>query len=400
MSGAGPARQAALFARGGGTRVPLDPGGLEAAASAAMAPEAFAYLAGGAGAERTLAANRAAFRRWCIVPRMLRDVSRRDMSVELFGRRLPFPLLLAPIGALDLAHPLGERAVARAAAAAGIPLVVSSQASATLEECAAAGGAGPRWFQLYWGRSDAVAQSLVRRAERAGYGAVVLTVDNALLGWRPRDLAVGYLPYLRGHGIAHYASDPVFRAELAGSVRQAEGAGAGEDFAGAAIRHFAATFSRPSLAWDDLARLRGMTRLPLLLKGILHPGDALRAVEAGFDGVIVSNHGGRQLDGAVAALDALPSVAGAVDGRVPVLFDSGIRTGTDVVCALALGATAVLLGRPYVYGLALAGEEGVSEVIANLTAELDLALALSGCPAVTDLSRDLLVAHAGPSALH
>ncbi|UFN49449.1 alpha-hydroxy-acid oxidizing protein [Roseomonas sp. OT10] len=414
-TGGGRRHQAAIYTAGFAGRrpaVPVAPEALERAALERLGARAGAYVAGGAGMERTMAANRAAFDRHRLVPRVLRDVSARDLSVELFGRRLPLPLLLAPIGVLEMAHRRADLAAARAAAAEGVPFVTSSQASHPLEAIAAACGDGPRWFQLYWSARDELAASFLRRAEAAGYEAVVVTLDTTQLGWRPRDLDLGYLPFLRGRGLANYLSDPVFRglpddraaagekpplgllslpaiAELLrawpggplaalGQARQAV----------AAVRRFIALYSRPDLTWDDLPRLRRMTGLPILLKGILHPDDARRALEAGMDGIIVSNHGGRQVDGAVAALDALPAVTAAVAGRVPVLFDSGIRTGADAAKALALGARAVLLGRPYAYGLALAGEAGVRAVIRHLAAELDLTLALCGCrtPAELDAS--------------
>lgn len=406
-------RQRGIFVGGVGGRrpaVPTSAARLEEAARQAMSAEAFAYVAGGAGGESTMDANRAAFERWRIVPRMLRDVSRRDTSVELFGRRLPAPLLLAPIGVLEMAHPEADLAVARAAAATGVPFLFSSQASVPMETCAAAMGDAPRWFQLYWSRSDALVRSFVGRAEACGCGAIVLTLDTTMLGWRPRDLDLAYLPFLRGMGIAQYTSDPVFRASLAEPLDEEAPApkppvnlssltAFGQMLrrypgpraeARAAVQRFVATYSRPSLTWSDLAFLRGLTRLPILLKGILHPDDARMAVEHGMDGVIVSNHGGRQVDGAIGALDALPGVADAVGGRVPVLFDSGVRGGADVFRALALGATAVCLGRPYAYGLAVAGEEGVREVIGNVIAEFDLTLGLAGCTSVAEVTRDTL----------
>jgi lactate 2-monooxygenase len=360
-----------------------------------------------------MAANRAAFDRYRIVQRALRDVSNRDLSVELFGRRLPLPLLLAPIGVLEMAHRQADLAAARAAAAEGIPFVASSQASRPLEAIAEACGDGCRWFQLYWSSRNELTESFVRRAEKAGYEAIVITLDTTELGWRPRDLDRGYLPFLRGRGIANYVSDPVFHSlpvedgEL--NSRPQPGLGAlwsvlellrswpegplnalasGEALR--AVRRFIAIYSRPDLTWDDLPFLRERTRLPILLKGILHPDDARRAVDAGVDGVIVSNHGGRQVDGAVAALDSLPGVADAIGGRIPVLFDSGVRSGADVVKALCLGARAVLVGRPYVYGLALAGEEGVRDVIGDLAADLDLTLGLSGHRRLADLDRSAL----------
>jgi lactate 2-monooxygenase len=414
----GRARQRTVFVAGVGGRrpaVPTDAARLEERARAAMSAEGFAYVAGGAGAEATMRANRAAFDRWRILPRMLRDVSTRDLATTLFGRRLEAPLLLAPIGVLEMAHPRADLAVARAAAAEGVPFVFSNQASVPMEACAAAMGGGPRWFQLYWSRDDALVASFVRRAEACGCEAIVLTLDTTMLGWRTRDLDLAYLPFLRGMGIAQYVSDPVFRASLAAPLEDAGpevkpavnahslgalakmlrrypgslAARGGE--ARRAVQRFVATYSRPSLTWDDLAYLRGLTRLPILLKGIQHPEDARLAVAHGMDGIVVSNHGGRQVDGAVGALDALPGVVEAVAGAVPVLFDSGVRGGADAFKALALGAAAVCLGRPYAYGLAIAGEAGVREVIANVRAELDLTMGLAGCASLRDVGPGCLV---------
>jgi isopentenyl diphosphate isomerase/L-lactate dehydrogenase-like FMN-dependent dehydrogenase len=340
---------------------------------------------------------------------MLRDVSARDTAVELFGRRLPAPVLLAPIGVLELAHREADLAAARAAASVGVPLIVSSQASRPMEEIAAAMGDAPRWFQLYWSTSDELVSSFVSRAERCGCEAIVITLDTTLLGWRTRDLELAYLPFLRGLGIAQYTSDRVFQeiVRQRGRTRSAQR----PTFAGlrtlrqlhrnvreldprVAVQTFTEIYSRPSLRWEDLLRIRELTSLPVLLKGILHPEDAQRALDAGFDGLIVSNHGGRQLDGAVATLDALPPITDVVGKRIPVLLDSGIRSGSDVLKALALGATAVLLGRPYVYGLAIDGETGVREVLLNLLADFDLALGLSGAAAVSDLEETTLTIRA------
>jgi lactate 2-monooxygenase len=390
--------------------VPVAPERLEAEALRRLGGDAAAYFGGSAGLENTAAANRAAFERWRIVPRMMRDVSQRDLSITLFGRTLPAPILLAPIGVLELAHREADLAAARAAATAGIPFVTSSQASRPMEAIASEIGTGPRWFQLYWSSRNELTASFVARAERAGYEAIVVTLDTTMLGWRTRDLDRGYLPFLRGRGIANYLSDPVFptlpvepgampslpRPGL-GALRSIRDLLATSRRFGrsprdtlAAVRRFLAIYSRPDLAWDDLGFLRDRTRLPILVKGILHPDDALLALAAGVDGLIVSNHGGRQIDGAIAALDALPAVAASVAGRVPVLFDSGVRSGADIVKALCLGASAVLIGRPYVYGLALAGEAGVAAVIANLIAELDLTLGLAGHRRIGDLDRSQL----------
>jgi len=258
--------------------------------------------------------------------------------------------------------------------------MLSTLSSHSLEQVAQTMGACPHWFQLYWPRDRDFTVSLLQRAEKAGYRALVVTLDSRLLGWRPRDLARSYLPFLRGEGIANYLSDPVFCAALARPPQ--------EDMA-AAIAHWAGMFSNPSATWDDLSFLRAHTRLPLVLKGILHPDDAHRAADHGIDAIVVSNHGGRQVDGAVAALDALPGVVAAAN-KMPVLFDSGIRTGADIIKALALGARTVLVGRPYVYGLALGGEAGVRAVLRALLAELDLTMALSGIARVAELSAELL----------
>jgi isopentenyl diphosphate isomerase/L-lactate dehydrogenase-like FMN-dependent dehydrogenase len=300
---------------------------------------------------------------------MLEDVSERDLSRTILGTRLPAPVLVAPIGVQSILHPDGELASARAAASVGVPYVASTAASHTLEEIAGAVGEGPRWYQLYWPRGEELAASLVRRAEAAGYTALVVTLDTWLLGWRPRDLQHAYLPFLQGVGIANYLADPVFCEALDAPP---------EEDPQAAVGHFVGVFSNPSVTWDDLAWLRSATRLPILLKGILHPDDARRAREAGVDGVIVSNHGGRQVDGAIATLDALPGVAEAVGDDLAVLLDSGVRSGADALKALALGAQAVLLGRPAMWGLALGGEEGVRRVLRAFLADFDLALALSG----------------------
>lgn len=413
----GPQQQSEIYLRGvGGDRpaVPIRPTELEARAASAMTREAAAYVIGGAGSEHTADANRAAFRARTIVPRVLRDVEHRDTSVTLFGDRLASPLLTAPIGVLELVHKDADLAVARACAAEGVPMVFSNQASVAMEQCAAALGDTPRWFQLYWSRSDAVVRSFVARAEACGCHAIVLTLDTTMLGWRPRDLDLAYLPFLRGMGIAQYISDPAFRAELElptptparkprvtphalGVLRDLmlRTPGALNDklrtgWPRKAVQRFVSTYSRPSLTWSDIASLRSMTSLPIVLKGVLHADDARLAVEHGVNGIVVSNHGGRQIDGAIASLDALPGVVRAVNGRMPVLLDSGVRSGADVFKAVALGATAVLLGRPYVYGLALAGEAGVREVLRSVRAEFDLTMGLAGCTRVADITPALL----------
>ncbi|WP_424640339.1 lactate 2-monooxygenase [Embleya sp. AB8] len=360
---------------------PTDATALEAAAGERLEPGPRGYVLGGAGGGATMRANREAFERRRIVPRMLRDVGTRDLSCSVLGAELPAPLLLGPIGVQSIVHPEGELATARAAAESGLPMVLSTASSYPLEEVAAASGAGTRWFQLYWPRDDDVTISLLARARAAGYTALVVTLDTWYLGWRPSDLDLAYLPFLRHIGIANYLSDPAFLAGLSRPVAADPTA---------ALVHWAAMFADPTKTWSDLAFLRENWIGPIVVKGVLHPDDARRARDAGLDGVVVSNHGGRQLDGAVAALDALPAVVAAVGAELTVLFDSGVRTGADLLKALALGARAVLLGRPYVYGLALGGEAGVRHVLRCLLAEFDLSMALSGHTRPTELQASLL----------
>lgn len=361
--------------------LPTDLGRLEQLAQERLPQAPFGYVAGGATSEATVRANRAAFDRVRLVPRMLRDVAVRRLERNVLGSELPAPLLLAPVGVQSILHPEAELATARAAAATGVGMVVSTASSQTMEEVAAAAGDGPRWFQLYWPRDPEVTASFLSRARAAGYRALVVTLDTWMLAWRPRDLDAAYLPFLLGEGCANYFSDPAFRAGLARSPE--------EDPEGA-VRHFLGMFSDPTKTWADLAFLRERWQGPILLKGVLHADDARRAVDAGMDGVVVSNHGGRQVDGAVGALDVLDAVVGAVRGRAAVLFDGGIRSGADICKALAMGAQAVLVGRPFAYGLGLDGEAGVSHVIRTLLADLDLTMALCGCPDVDDLRPDLL----------
>ncbi len=374
-----------IYARGLGNEMPKLPvasAALEGRAREVLSAEAFGYVAGGAGAERTMRANLQAFERWQIVPRMLRDVSVRDLSCSLLGTPMPAPVMLAPVGVQSIVHPEAELASSRAAASQGVPYILSTAASHTIEQVAEAMGEASRWYQLYWPKDRDLAESFVHRAEQAGYGAIVVTLDTWLLGWRPRDLGHAYLPFLKGEGVANYFSDPVFRAALERTPEQDPGP---------AIGHWAYQFANPSVTWSDLRWLREQTRLPIVLKGIVHEQDARRAVEEGVDGLIVSNHGGRQVDGAIGALEALPGVRAAAGGELPVLFDSGIRTGADVLKALALGADAVCLGRPYVWGLAAGGQEGVEQVLRCLLAELDLTLALSGYTSLEQLDGSSLI---------
>jgi len=385
-------------------RIPVRWPDLVEAARRRLGDDAWAYLAGASGTEATAAANAAAFDRHRVVPRVLRDTSARDLGVQLLGRRYPTPLLAAPVGVLELAHRDADLAIARAAAAFGIPTVLSNQASIPMETVATdrARGTGPLWFQLYWSSDDELVESLLRRAEAIGAEALVVTLDTPQLGWRPRDLDRAFLPFIHGMGIAQYTSDPVFRRLAASRPAQTSDArvtpSAIRTLLGlrrrgvtpAQVQTFLDVFSRPDLTWDDLAWVRERTSLPILLKGVQHPDDARRAVEAGIDGIWVSNHAGRQIDGAIASLDALPLVADAVAGRAPIVFDSGVRTGVDVLRALALGATAVAVAHPWIFGMAIAGEHGAREALRNLLAEFDLALGLSGHRSPAELDRDAL----------
>ncbi|MHB8341161.1 MAG: lactate 2-monooxygenase [Mycobacteriales bacterium] len=367
---------------------PMTVDAMQERAREVMTPAAYGYVAGSAGTEETARANREAFRRWEIVPRHLRGITERDLRTEVCGQSLAAPVLAAPVGVLGIVHPEAELAVARACAGLGVPMILSTVSSNTMEDVAAeltattdqAGQQGGGWFQLYWPRDREVAASLVGRAERAGFRAIVVTLDTWMLAWRPRDLGQAFLPFLRGMGVANYFSDPAFRAGLARPP---------EDDETAAVLHWTQLFGNPALTWADLAWLRDRTSLPILVKGVCHPDDATAAIEAGVDGIIVSNHGGRQVDGARPALDCLPGVV-AASRDLPVLFDSGIRCGADVFKALALGARAVLVARPWVFGLAVGGADGVRHVLRCLLADLDITLALSGHSSLASLTPDVL----------
>ena len=354
---------------------------LEERAQAALPPSVWSYVAGGAGDEYTQRANVAAFERWGLIPRMFVGAKERDLSVDLFGMTLPTPVFMAPIGVIGLCaqdgH--GDLATARAAAGTGVPMVASTLMVDPLEQVAAEFGSTPGLFQLYTPTDRELAASLVRRAEDAGYKGIVVTLDTWVTGWRPRDLSTGNFPQLRGHCLANYFSDPVFRASLAAPPEQDPQS---------AILRWIQVFGNP-LTWDDLPWLRSLTELPLIVKGICHPDDARRAKDGGVDGIYCSNHGGRQANGGLPALDALPGVVAAADG-LPVLFDSGIRSGADIVKALALGATAVGIGRPYAYGLALGGDAGIVHVLRTLLAEADLIMAVDGYPTLQDLTPESL----------
>ena len=417
--GAGLRRLTEIYRRGALGRppeVPADFAELERRARRASSPKAWAYVAGGAGEGRTMRRNRAAFERWAIVPRMASGAVERALSVELLGRRHDTPVLLAPVGAGALMAPDSDVQIARAAAATGTTYVFSNQGCSSMEECAAAMGDEPRWFQLYWSKDEGLVDSLIARAEGVGAGALVVTLDTTVLGWRPQDLNLGSLPFSQGQGIAQYTSDPRFRDIVAERIANPVEQPAVQVTLGAirtllamtrnhpgrflenlrspapraSVETFLDIYSNPGLSWDHLATLRERTRLPVVLKGILHPDDARRAFDLGVDGIVVSNHGGRQVDNSIASLDALVTIRDEIGPEPTVLLDSGIRTGADVFTALALGADAVLLGRPYMYGLALAGRRGVEDVIRNVVAELDLTMALSGTRDIAAITRELL----------
>ncbi len=373
-----------IYARGLGGEspsIPISIEELERRAAEAMEEKAANYVFAGAGAEDTMRVNRAAFEGRRIVPRMLRDVAERDLTASVLSTSMPAPLMLAPIGVQKIVHPDGELASARAAAALGVPIVASTASAFSLEEIAAASGKGPRWFQLYWPNDKRLVESFVGRAEAAGYEAIVVTVDTFIPGWKPRDLQQAWLPFLQGMGNANFFQDPVFRADLEKPP---------EEDLGAATGHYLGVYINPSLTWDDLDWLRELTSLPIIVKGIQHVDDAREAASRGLDGIVVSNHGGRQVDGALGSLDALAPIAEAVGGDLAILFDSGIRGGADVIKALALGADAVLLGRPYIWGLALEGQTGVETVLKMILAELDLTMALCGYTSPDQLSPDAL----------
>ncbi|HEY1919555.1 MAG TPA: alpha-hydroxy-acid oxidizing protein [Streptosporangiaceae bacterium] len=355
---------------------------LEDRAREVLAPEAMGYIVPSAGSGATARANRAAFDRWRIVPRMLRSGTQRDLSCTVLGTTLPAPVMIAPVGVQTLAHPQGELATARAAATLGLPYIHSTAAAHSFEQAAEASGDGPRWYQLYWPTDLDVCASFLRRAKASGYTTLVLTLDTLLLGYRPADLDRGFLPFLNRQGLANYLTDPAFLAGLACSP---------DEDPGAAVLHWAQMFPNPGLHWDDLPFLREHWDGPIVLKGIVSADDARLAADHGMDGIVVSNHGGRQVDGGVGALDALPAIVAAVGEQLTVLFDSGVRTGADVVKALALGAQAILVGRPVLYGLALGGQQGAEHVLRCLLAELDLTLALSGYTSHRQLTPQSLV---------
>jgi lactate 2-monooxygenase len=418
-------RQRSIFLNGiAGKRpvLPFQASALRELARQKMSDRAWAYIDGGAGNEESIQSNTAAFSRVSILPHMMRPNETADFSTSLFGVKLPFPLLLAPIGVLDLICPGADRLVARQCGETGVPFIFSNQAGVPMEACAKEMGDTPRWLQLYWSKSDDLVLSFVRRAEACGCQALVLTVDTTLLGWRSRDLALGYLPFLRGMGIAQYTSDKIFMELLRKGEFRATGPAPKPTINLAtiasmlqlkanhpggfwknllskepleAVRLFINIYSNPALSWDKVVWLRGQTKLPILIKGILRADDAVHAAACGADGIIVSNHGGRQVDGAIPTLEALVRIRKMLPRPYPLLLDSGIRSGSDIFKALALGADAVLLGRPYAYGLAIDRQRGVREVITNLLNDFELTARLAGCRSCAEINADMVVDRGG-----
>jgi lactate 2-monooxygenase len=395
--------------------IPIHHKTLEQAAQKCISKKAFAYIAGGAGVESTVKRNIEAFDRYAILPRMLRNVGERNTSISLLGKERPSPFLLSPVGVLEMVHAKADLAVARAAASVDVPYIFSNQASYPMESCAKEMGPAAHWFQLYWSKSKKLVASFIQRAEQCGCEAIVVTLDTTMLGWRTRDLQLAYLPFLEGKGIAQYTSDPIFQQlmdettevktkrkitlqtirGLVQMVNNYPGTGflrklrSGRPMK--AVQTFTSTYTNPYTTWEDLQFLKTLTKLPIFLKGIQHPDDAQKALDYGIDGIIVSNHGGRQVDGGVSTIEMLPAIAKVIQKQIPVLIDSGIRGGADAFKALALGADAVCLGRPYVYALAVAGEEGVRQLLLNYKADFELTMALSGCKSVAEIKADTLL---------
>lgn len=356
---------------------------LEKAVAEKIEAGPFGYIRSGAGGEQTLRNNRAAFEKYSIVPRFLNDVSNVDTSVHLFGKTYPTPLLFAPVGMNGMVHDEGELAVARAAQFLNIPYIQSTVSTFALEEVAQAAPSATKWFQLYWSTNEKIAFSMAARAEGAGFEAIVLTVDTVMLGWREEDVRNQFSPLKLGYAKGNYMNDPVFTATLP------------DDSFESYVQGVLQNVFHPTLNWEHVRELKKRTNLPILLKGILHPEDAKHAIDNGIDGIIVSNHGGRQLDGVIGSLDALPAIVKVVNGQIPIILDSGVYRGMDALKALALGANAVAIGRPFVYGLALEGQQGVEKVMTNLYDELKVSIALAGATSVKGLRNITLVKQDG-----
>ena len=342
-----------------------------------MSEEARAYIHGGAGSETTFEREQD-FSEWRIVPRMLQGVEDRDLSTEFMRQDIDFPLAITPLGIQNLAHEEGELGTARAAREMDVPFILSSLSSAPMEDVAEELGDTPKYFQFYWSSDEDIARSFLNRAEEAGYDGIVVTVDAPILGWRERLIERGYYPFLNGDGVANYFSDPEFRSQLDDPP---------EEDPEAAVQHFLDIFGDSSLTWEDLSFVFENTDLPVHIKGVLHPEDAVKAVDAGAEGIGVSTHGGRQVDGSITAIEALPAIADRVDDETTITFDSGLRRGSDLFRALAVGADVGLLGRPFIYGLAVGGQAGVEHVLQNMLADFDLTMGLAGRDTVSKIDR-------------
>jgi lactate 2-monooxygenase len=356
-----------LLTKGGVPSVTTDPNKLEAQAKQKMPPKAFGFLAGGSGERATLDANRLAFHQWKLIPRMLRGSGSRDLSVQIFGKKYPTPVMIAPIGFQNVFHPDAEPGVASIANELGLPYVMSMNSHAPIEDIASANEKGERWFQLYWPPSDYMTITYLNKAKANGFRVLVVTLDAFTLGWRPWDLDQAYFP-------VNTPSAPRTPNNVT--------------IPGVPFRPD--TFFSPAPSWERLKVLRENWSGPIVLKGIQHVDDAKAAVAAGMDGIIVSNHGGRQLDGGIGSLDALEEIADAVGDRITVLFDSGIRTGADVIKALSLGAKAVLVGRPWAYGLGIAGKEGARSVLRGILAQVEINMNIAGLQSIKDCNRKAL----------
>ncbi|SFL72884.1 FMN-dependent dehydrogenase, includes L-lactate dehydrogenase and type II isopentenyl diphosphate isomerase [Gracilibacillus orientalis] len=339
---------------------------LEQQAQDRLEPKVFGYIQSGGGREETLRTNETSFEKWQLVPRFGADVSTVSLDKKIHGETIQSPILLAPVGMQALANVNGEKASVSAAHKFGMPFMASTVSSYSLEDIAEACPDAERWFQLYYPNDEALAKSFVQRAEKAGYKAIVVTIDMATLGHREKDLTNKYSPFRLGKGMSNYTNDPIFQSYLRGYSQ--------EDV----LAEMQKVFFKPDLNWQHIQQLRKATSLPIYIKGVLHPDDTEKAVELGIDGIVVSNHGGRQLDRCIASIDALPLIKARVQDQLTILLDSGIRSGPDIVTALALGADAVLLGRPFVYGLAISGQSGVENVLENITNDLTKTLQLMG----------------------
>ncbi|KAI8944157.1 glycolate oxidase [Xylaria longipes] len=367
--------------------VTTDPNKLRLQAKEAMREDAYNYIAGGAGEGATMDANRLAFRQWKIVPRMMRPNAPRDLKVSLFGELYDSPVLVAPIGVQEVYHRDKEIGTAAACAELNVPFIMSTASTSSMQEVAAAGGDHPRWFQLYWPMDDEITASILRTAKANGFKVLVVTVDAASMPWRPADLDKAYIPFISGYGNTVGLTDPVFRRKFA---ERSDGATPEDSPVEAAKYWLGEAYSGDSHPWEHLEMIKQHWDGPIVIKGIQHPDDAVLALQHGVSGIVVSNHGGRQVDGAVGSLDMLPGIVEAVGDKMTVLFDSGIRTGADIIKALSLGAKAVLIGRPVMYGLGIAGKAGAKHVIASFLADLDGTMGMAGVKSVADLGQATL----------